>query len=76
MREGGQLRDKAQDCKANFLEHIVNGREQHPCNGDDCLLVAPALFNGKVTAMDFREPFGFNGEKSALNKQRLDVGPG
>ena len=58
-----------------FLQHVVNSCEQHPGNGDDRFLVAPPLFQCEVTAADFRELFGTNGVKCALNKQGLDIGP-
>lgn len=58
-----------------FLEHIVNGSQEHPGNSDDGFLVAPSLFQGKVTAANFRELLGTSGVKGALNKQGLDVGP-
>ena len=58
-----------------FLEHIVNGGEQHPGNSDDRFLVSPALFQSKVTAADFRKLFGANSIKRTLNEQRLEIGP-
>lgn len=59
-----------------FLEHIVNGGQEHPGNGDDRLLMSPPLFQCEVTAADFRKLLGPNGAQSALNKQGLDIGPG
>ena len=60
-----------------FLEHTVNGGEQHPGNGDDCLLVVPALFQILIAAKDFRVfLLCFNGGKGTPHKQRLDMGPG
>ena len=59
-----------------FLEHIVDGRQQHPGNSNDGFLVSPPLFQSEVTAADFRKLFGSDGTQSALNEQRLDVGPG
>ena len=62
--------------KLIFLEHIVNGGQEHPGNGDDRFLVAPPLFQCEVTAADFRKLLGPNGAQSTLNKQGLDIGPG
>ena len=59
-----------------FLEHIVDGREQHPGNGDNGFLVAPAFFERKIAIADFRELPGTNRTEGALNQQRLDVGAG
>lgn len=58
-----------------FLEHIVNGGQEHPGNGDDRFLVAPPLFQCEVTAADFGKLFRSDGAQSALNKQGLDIGP-
>ena len=57
-----------------FLEHIVDGCEQHPGNGDDGFLVAPAFLECKIAIADFREFSGTNCTEGALNKQRFDVG--
>ena len=59
-----------------FLEHVVDSRKEHPGNGDDGFLVTSALFESEVAISDFRELLSFNGGKSALNKQRFDVGSG
>ena len=59
-----------------LLEHIVNGGEQHPGNGDNRLLVSAAFLESQVTIPDFWELLGTNGAESALNKQRLDVSSG
>ena len=53
-----------------LLEHIIDGREQHPGNGDDGFL------EGEITIADFWEPLSFNDGKSAWNKQWFDVGSG
>ena len=58
-----------------FLEHIVNGSEQHPGNGNDRFLVSPPLFQSEVTAADFGKLFRSDGAQSALNEQGLDIGP-
>ena len=58
-----------------FLQHIVDGSQQYSSNGNDGLLVSLPLFQSKVTAADFRKLLGPNGAQSALDKQRLDIGP-
>lgn len=57
-----------------LLENVVDGSQQHPCDGNDGFFVPPALFESQVAVMDFREPLCPNGTKCALNKQRLDIG--
>ena len=59
-----------------LLEHIVNGGQEHPGNGDDCFLVPPPLLQREVTAADFWKLLGPDGAQSALNEQGLDIGPG
>ena len=59
-----------------LLEHIVNGGQEHSGNGDNCFLVSPPLFQSQVTAADFWKLLGPDGTQSALNEQRLDIGPG
>ena len=58
-----------------FLEHIVDGRQQHSCNGNDRFLVSTALFEREIAVTDFRKLFCLDGGQSALNEQRLDVRP-
>ena len=58
-----------------LLEHIVDGREQHPGNGDNGFLVAPAFSERQITIADFRELLGTNRTEGALNQQRFDIGP-
>ena len=59
-----------------FLEYVVNSRQEHSSNGDDCFLVATAFLESKVAIADFWEFFGTNRIEGALNKQRFDVGSG
>ena len=60
-----------------FLEHIVNGGQEHPGDGDDCLFMPTAFFKIVVTVKDFGVFFpGFDCGKSALDEQRFDVDPG
>ena len=59
-----------------FLEHVVDGGQQHSGDGDNRFLVASALFQILITVKDFRVfLLRFNGGKGTLYKQRLDVGP-
>ena len=59
-----------------FLEHVVDGGQQHSGNGDNRFLVASALFQILITVKDFWVfLLRFNGGKGALYEQRLDVGP-
>ena len=58
------------------LEHIVDSRKEYSGNGNNGFLVSSALFECKVTIPDFREFLCADSAKSALNKQRFDVGPG
>ena len=51
-----------------FLEHVVNGGEQHSGNSDNGLFMSPAFLECKITIADFREPFGTNRTESALNE--------
>ena len=59
-----------------LLEHIVDSRKEHSGNGNDGLFVTPTLFERKVAIPNFRKLLGTDSAKSALNKQRFDVGPG
>lgn len=59
-----------------FLEHIVNGSQKHSCDSDNRFLVAPAFFQGEVTAADFWELLSPNGTQSTLNEKGLDIGSG
>ena len=59
-----------------LLEDVVNGSEQHSCNGNDSFFVTPALFQVFVAPADFRIAFLANCTQRTLNKQRLDVGTG
>ena len=52
-----------------LLEHVVNGREQHPGNGDNGFLVSPAFLECKIAIADFWKLLGTNRTESALNKQ-------
>ena len=51
-----------------FLEYVVNSRQEHSSNGDDCFLVATAFLESKVAIADFWEFFGTNRIEGALNK--------
>ncbi len=57
-----------------LLEHVINGGQQHPGNGDNSFLVTSAFFERKVAFADFRELFRPNSTQSALHQQRLDIG--
>ena len=59
-----------------FLEHVVNGGEQHSGNGNNGFLVSPAFLEREIAVADFRELLGTNRIEGALHKQRLDVGSG
>ena len=59
-----------------LLEHIVDSRKEHSGNGNDGLFVTPTLFERKVAIPNFRKLLGTDSAKSALNKQRFDVGSG
>ena len=60
-----------------FLEHVVDGGQQHSGDGDNRFLVAPAFFEILITEKDFRVfLLRFNRGKGTLYKQRLDIGPG
>lgn len=59
-----------------FLEHIVNGGQKHSGDGNNRFLVTPPLFQGEVTAADFRKLLGPDGAQSTLNEQGLDIGSG
>lgn len=56
-----------------LFENVVNGSEQHSCDGNDRFLVTSALFNRKIPIANFWVALRANGIKSTLNKQRLDV---
>ena len=58
------------------LEHIVDSRKEHSGNDNDGLFVTPTLFEREVAISDFREFLCADSAKSALNKQRFDVGSG
>ena len=45
---------------AHFLEHIVNGSEQHLGNGNDRFVVSTTFFEGKVSVTNFWELFSPN----------------
>ena len=58
-----------------LLENVVNGSEQHSCNGNDSFFVAPALFYIVIAVENLRVFFlCLNCCKRTLNKQRLDIG--
>ena len=58
-----------------FLEHIVNGGQKHSGDGNNRFLVTPPLFQGEVTAADFRKLLGPNSAQGALDKQQLGSFP-
>ena len=76
MQEAGHPCGKVLDYRVLFLENVVDSGQQHSGNGNDGLFVSMTLFECKVTISDFRELLGTDGIKSALNKQRFDVGSG
>ena len=57
-----------------LLENVVNGSQQHSCNGNDGFFVAPALFYRKVAVSNFGVAFRADGTEGTLNQQRLDIG--
>ena len=59
-----------------LLENVVNGSEQHSCNGNDSFFVTPALFQVFIASADLRIAFLADCAKRTLNKQRLDVSTG
>ena len=56
-----------------LLEDVVNGSEQHSCNGNDSFFVTPALFYVVVAIANLRIAFLANRAQRTLNKQRFDV---
>ena len=55
-----------------LLENVVNGSEQHSCNGNDSFFMTPALFQVFIASADFRIAFLANCTQRTLNKQRLE----
>ena len=51
-----------------FLEHIVDGREQHPGDGDNGLFMSPAFLECKIAIADFRKFFGANCIEGTLHQ--------
>ena len=56
-----------------LFEDVVDGSQQHPCNGNNRFLVSAPLFKIEITGTDFRSFFTLDGSKSTLHEQRLDV---
>ena len=59
-----------------LLENVVNGSEQHSCNGNNGFFVTPALFQVFIAPANLRIALFANCTQRTLNEQRLDVGPG
>ncbi len=59
-----------------LLENVVDGGQEHPCNGNDSFFVTPAFFKVQIPPENFRIAFLANGAQSALDEQRLDVSTG
>ena len=56
-----------------LLENVVNGSEQHSCNGNDSFFVTPALFQVFIAPADLRIALLADCTQCTLNEQRLDV---
>ena len=59
-----------------LLEDVVDGSQQHSCNGDDSFLMTTPLFKIEVAVSDFGSVFIPDGTERALDKQRLYISPG
>lgn len=56
-----------------LLQNVVDGRQQHPSNGNNSFLVTSALLNRKIPIADFRIALNPNSTECALNQQWLNV---
>ena len=56
-----------------LLQNVVDGGQQHPCNGNNSFLVTSAPLNRKIPIADFRIALNPNSTERALNQQWLNV---